>query len=162
MVATLGDYLRKTKSSVVNSLVSQVCNILARDPPLTEATVWAGYSQFKQLFFITLPAIVVVHLVSVAVVTHSYAEPMWSYLRRGFPRRLNSMSAQLLSCTLRMTCILAVCGVGLMLMNGLTEYQYKCTDPLLALTTATAKPTRVYQWSWVLLSCLVMVFNARY
>ena len=110
--------------------------------------------------WLSVPALVLIHLITVVVLTRTFNESFISYLRRSEPGQ-NSSSAQLVGCVLKSQCILAVLASALIILNRFSSNIFKCADPLNNVTIAPIKTeTHMYQWIWISMSCISLALNS--
>ena len=128
-----------------------------------------GYSSFKLLFCVTLPALVILQLVAIAHVFKLDPYTEWPLLTRirayTFELQIEHPSAHyiLLKQSLQCLCAVAGCGLMLLLLNllsiGLYESVNDCCDPLIRTTATTTIISTQYQWIWVCIVCIALGFG---
>ena len=121
----------------------------------------AGHTQFKQLVWLTIPCLVVLHLVSVVVLLSAYPqERALTYIRR-LQEQSGSTSSHSMSQLLGGLCGMALCGFALGTLNiaspGVYDLHGGCTDPMLKTTVAPVHATPLFQWLWVTLSSMFVI-----
>lgn len=127
----------------------------------------AGYYRLKSLLFMTLPFLLVLHCLGVALGVSSH-----SPLSRVFCRKLklyfvgthecqaDKPKTFMLQRSLRMLMLMSVLGVCLLLMNSISPGVYDagggCVDPLMRTSIAHVRVNIFYQWIFVLVCSAVM------
>ena len=117
----------------------------------------SGYNRLKTLLFMTLPALVIIHVVAVALAIRSKRATLKEY---AFPIRdpyqasqTNNPDEYMQQRSLHMMVWLAL-GPGMigLVLNAVYPNIFTCTDPLITATIASIDTEPTYQWIFVIIA----------
>ena len=129
----------------------------------------SGYTSFKELMWVVLPGLILLHFVTVALAASSYKESVTAYLQRGLQLTQRQALAggtlvSVLEHSIRPLCLLALCGVAMIILNNVAPSIYKehggCEDPLVRFTAASIKTGTVFEWLWSIIASICSVCGA--
>eukprot|EP00656_Telonema_subtile_P054505 TRINITY_DN8174_c0_g2_i5.p1 TRINITY_DN8174_c0_g2~~TRINITY_DN8174_c0_g2_i5.p1 ORF type:complete len:1044 (-),score=161.68 TRINITY_DN8174_c0_g2_i5:235-3366(-) len=120
--------------------------------------LFAGDSSAKTMAWLTLPALLLIHFAVVVLLTQAHNEPLLDYPQRHLARAFNTKSRSLQK-AFRGVCVLGFVGLLLIVLHLVTPsiYDSGCADALLRTTVALVSAEEWYQWSWIILCCVVLV-----
>eukprot|EP00658_Telonema_sp_P-2_P017651 TRINITY_DN16882_c0_g1_i2.p1 TRINITY_DN16882_c0_g1~~TRINITY_DN16882_c0_g1_i2.p1 ORF type:complete len:860 (+),score=134.15 TRINITY_DN16882_c0_g1_i2:290-2869(+) len=126
-----------------------------------QQTLFPGHSDFKELVWLVLPGLVLLHAVTIwIVVRRKHRESVSAYLCRSSlrSRRVQSEVSQEVMAPL---IGLALCGVGLVVVDAAAPSVYDpgCQDPLLHVSITGVRTIQWFQWVWVVLNCAVLLIT---
>eukprot|EP00658_Telonema_sp_P-2_P023992 TRINITY_DN19625_c0_g1_i7.p1 TRINITY_DN19625_c0_g1~~TRINITY_DN19625_c0_g1_i7.p1 ORF type:complete len:687 (+),score=122.59 TRINITY_DN19625_c0_g1_i7:3-2063(+) len=119
--------------------------------------LFSGHSNSKELFFITLPVLLLLHAASIGLAVRTSSRPDASFRSYLVPPPPELRKAAMLSrvCYACIRPMLGMAALGLLLglLNGLTPTVFSthgCVDPLVHVSVASVRASSVYQWLFVL------------
>ena len=133
--------------------------------------IFEGYTQMKQMLWITLPALAITFLASVLLVLKSLANSKSPLITKGTgydslrvflrpPLRVSREApmAYIYARSFRMQLVLLGLGCCLLLLCASAKgvFDAGCTDPLIRSTVAPVEASRVFQWLWVTFNLLTI------
>ena len=108
----------------------------------------AGFSTLKRLLYLTLPGLILLHLIAVTISPVRVGEGAWAFFAR-LLHRDQGTCAKTASSSVRFGCVLAFFGALLMIVNYISPafYQHGCYDPLVRGTVAFINSSDTYRVS---------------
>lgn len=127
---------------------------------LHEVPIAAGHSDFKQLIWLTLPLLIVLHIITLTIVVRACGENVQDYLRCSIVEAQSTRSRALRTMSPGL-CLLLLLAVVFMVLNlGTPEiYDQNGGCPVDPITRSTSSPVQtgpVYQWFWTCISCITL------
>lgn len=132
--------------------------------------VFAGYTAFKELMWLTLPFLLITHIAAIAFVLKRHGSlvidsagdySIRAYLSPGLHVQQETPSTYIYAQSFKMHLVFLGLGVCAMLMNVLSASMFECLDPMVRTTIANYKASAAVQWCQALISATAVgVVNA--